>query len=365
MATARRVDREARSALAVLALVAVAFAAYAPAYAYDFAKWDGYVWDDDDHYLHDPLIAAPDGWWRIWLDPRPGLVGTQGGAAVWNYWPLTRGSLWLDRHLFGELAPGRPNLFATHVANVALHALNAVLVFLVLRGLGVPGALLAGFVFAVHPVTVESVAWITERKNLLSTACFLLAVDAWRRLAAGGRARWYVATAAFHLLALMAKTSTVVLPVVLALLHFGARRRFDARTCARLAPLFAMSLVAGVTSIVFERDFIDAGGAVTASLAERVAIAIRIPWFYLAKVVAPVGLAFNYPRWRIDGLGALEIALGAATVGLACGAFALRDRHPLARPVAVGLGAFLAGLFPVLGVFDLYGMRYANVADHW
>jgi len=163
------------------AIAVLAFAVFLPAYAYDYDEHAGFVWDDDDHYLNDRLVNADDGWWRIWLDPQPGVVQSTDAAWVWNYWPLTRSSFWVDRHLFGVWDGGRPNLLASHLVNVGLHALNALLLLVVLRRLGVPGAELAALLFAVHPVTVESVAWITERKNLLSTLFFLLALASWLR----------------------------------------------------------------------------------------------------------------------------------------------------------------------------------------
>ena len=358
---ALQVDR--RMAGFAIAIIVLTFAVFAPAYTYDFSAHTGYVWDDDDHYLDDALIAAPDGWWRIWFDPQPGLVANQGGAAVWNYWPLTRASFWVDRHLFGEGQQDLPNLRASHLVNVALHAMNAALVFIVLAWLRVPGALLAGFLYAVHPITVESVAWLTERKNLLSTLCFLLALMAWLRFQAGRGAQWYGATVLAHLLALMAKTATVMFPVLLVLLHWYRREPITGRAALRLAPLFAMSLVAGVTSIVFEQRFISPGEAWSTSLGERIAGVGQIVFFYLGKLLYPVDLAFNYPRWPIDaGSATSYLATGLVLVG-AIALYALRDRG--SRALAFGLGAFVAGLFPVLGLFNVYGMRYARVADHW
>lgn len=334
---------------------------YQPSYGYDPLRHEGYVWDDDDHFLNDPLIRASDGWWRVWVDPQPGIVGAAGGAVVWNYWPLTRMSFWVDRHLWGADANG---LVAARLTNVALHALNALLLGLVLRQLQIPGATLAAFLFAVHPVTVESVAWITERKAVLSTSLFLVALAGWLRFTATARARWYLFASAAFLLALMAKTSTVMFPVLLVLLHGYERRPWTRNAVLQLAPFFAMSLVAGVTSIVFERFFIGSQGELfAASAAERVATAGRITWFYLGKTILPLGLSFNYPRWEIDA-SALQSYLPAAAV-VAVAAMLWRFRSGWARGWILALGCFLANLFPVLGCFDIYGMRYAQVADHW
>lgn len=346
-----------------IALVLLTFAVFVPAYAYDYDRHEGWVWDDDDHYLRDPLIQADDGWWRIWLDPQPGVVGAQGAAVVWNYWPLTRMSFWIERRLWGTDAHGAPRLLGPHLVNVALHALNAVLLIGVLRQLRVPGAAWAGLLFAVHPVTVESVAWITQRKALLSTCFFLASIAGWLRFTETGRPRWYLFTSGSFLLALMAKTTTVMFPVVLVLIHAYERRAWTRRELVRLAPFFAMSGIAGVTSIVFERFIGSTGEAWSASLAERVASAGMIAWWYLGKLILPLGLSFNYPRWQIDPSALASYLPSAAVVALA--AILWRFRRGWARPWALALGAFLVNLFPVLGFFNVFGMRYAHVADHW
>jgi tetratricopeptide (TPR) repeat protein len=346
-----------------LGVLLLTFAVFLPAYAYDYSRHEGWVWDDDDHYLRDHLIQADDGWWRIWLDPQPGIVAGPDAAVVWNYWPLTRTSFWIERRLWGTDARGVPRLFGSHLVNVGLHALNAVLLIGVLRQLRVPGAGWAGLLFAVHPVTVESVAWITQRKALLSTFLFLAALAGWLRFTTTGRPRWYLFTSGTFLLALMAKTTTVMFPVVLVLIHAYQGRAWNRRALQRLAPLFAMSGVAGVTSIVFERFIGSTGEPWSASLAERAAAGGMIAWWYLGKLLLPLGLSFNYPRWQIDA-SALSSYLPSAAV-LALAAVLWRFRKGWARPWALALGAFLVNLFPVLGFFNVFGMRYAHVADHW
>ena len=347
-----------------LGIALLCLAVFWPAIAIDYDAHAGFIWDDDDHYLNDRLVNSEDGWWRIWLDPQPGVVGSTDAAWVWNYWPLTRSSFWVDRHLFGTWDDGRPNLLASHLVNVGLHALNAFLLLVVLRRMRAPGAEIAALVFAVHPVTVESVAWITERKNLLSTTFFLLALASWLRFSARPSAAAYLGSAVSFLLALLAKTSTVGLPAVLVLLHWYRREPWTPRAVLRLAPFFAMSLVAGLTSILFERLFIDAGQPSPVSgFAERIAVAGRIAWFYLAKDLLPLGLAFNYPRWQIDP-GAWSSHLPTAAAVIVLGGLWWKREGP-ARPVLLALLVFGVLLFPVLGFFDLYGMRYAHVADHW
>jgi Tfp pilus assembly protein PilF len=350
--------------LGSVALVALCFAIYAPSYFYDPARHEGFVWDDDDHFLNDPLVRAPDGWWRVFADPQPGIVGAEGGAVVWNYWPIPRASFWLDRHLWGVDTRGQPNLVAARITNVALHALIALLLGIVLLRLDVPGARLAALVFAVHPMAVESVAWITERKTLLGTAFGLATLLAWLRFEREGARRWYLAALGLFVATLLAKTSTVMLPVVLVLLRWYERKPLDARAVARLAPFFAASLVGGVTSIVFERHFIGSqGDFFETSIAERVATAGWIVWFYAGHVLAPFSVSFNYPRFAIDAASPTDWLPSAALVVV--GAVLWRHRDTWARPWLLALGAFVANLFPVLGFFGVYGMRYAQVADHW
>jgi tetratricopeptide (TPR) repeat protein len=362
--SARSASPRLRGACGALVLLALCFVLYAPSWRYDPARHEGYVWDDDDHFLNDPLVRAPDGWWRVFADPQPGVVGEAGGAVVWNYWPVTRLSFWVDRHLWGVDARGMPDLVAARLTNVALHALNALLLVALLRRLRVPGAWLAGLLLALHPMAVESVAWITERKALLSTALCLATALAWLRSERDGGWRWYLATAALFAVTLLAKTSTVMLPVLFVLLHAYERRRWDARSVLRLAPFFAMSLVAGVTSIVFERFFIGSQGAHFAtSLAERVAAAGWIVWFYFAHTLVPLGVSFNYPRFDVEPSAPLAWAPSAAL--LVAAALLFRHRAGPARPAAFALAAFVASLFPVMGFFGVYGMRYAHVADHW
>ncbi len=344
-------------------LVLLVFAVFFPAWGFEDGPGRGFIWDDDDHYLNDHLVNQEDGWWRIWFDPHPGVVGSADGAWVWNYWPLTRSSFWLDKRLFtGD--DGQPRAPPSRIVNVALHALNALLLMQVLRRLRVPGAEIAALLFAVHPVTVESVAWITERKNLLSTAFFLLSLSAWLRFEREGDARFYVGSAAAFLLALLGKSSTVALPVVLVLLQWYRREPGSRASVLRLAPFFGMALVAGVTSILFEKLFIDPGLPSPAQgIGERIAAAGWIAWFYLGKQLLPVGLSFNYPRFQIDP-AAFESYLPTAAA-LLTAAVAWRFREGWGRPVVLAGGVYGALLFPVLGFFDLFGMRYAHVADHW
>lgn len=341
-----------RAAWAAFGLVALTLVAYGPAYR------AGFIWDDDDYVTENRALDDLGGLARIWLEP----------AAVPQYYPLTFTSLWIEHQLYGDRPAGY------HVDNVLLHALNAVLAWRVLVALGIPGAWLAAAIFAVHPVHVESVAWITERKNVLSGAGYLAALllaigladappsaDA---AAAASRRRRMLAVVACFVAALLAKTVTCTLPVVLLLLCWWKRGRVTVGDARMTAPLFLLGLGLAAVTIWMEHTHVGARGADwDLSLPARVLIAGRALWFYAATLAWPHPLAFVYPRWTLDPTALLQwsypVAAGAA--GLA--AWLLRDR--IGRWPFVALAGFTVTLAPALGFVDVYPMRYTFVADHY
>jgi tetratricopeptide (TPR) repeat protein len=320
----------------------------------------GFIWDDDHHLLEDVLINAPDGWWKVWWPPAHGTVANEHGAWVWNYWPVTRSLLWLERTLWGHHPAG------FHLVNLLLHAGNAALLLRILLRLRVPGALLGAAIFAVHPVMVETAAWVTQHKNTVSTLFCFLSLCAWLRWHEAAPARpgaWWLALFLF-LLALLAKTSTVMLPVVLVWIHWHQRWPWSRAGLLRLLPFFLCSAVMAGASIWYERTFIGSTGSEwQLSLQQRGALAGQIVVFYLWKDLLPLALSFNYPRWEID---ASDPVAWLPTAGVLAAAVLLWCRREgWLRHVAFGLAYFLVSLFPVLGFFNVYGMRYAWVADHW
>jgi protein O-mannosyl-transferase len=319
----------------------------ATALAYRPAWHAGFVWDDDGHVTAEGLRGR-DGLRRIWLEP---------GAAQ-QYYPALHTVFWIQYQLWGLSTTGY------HLAGITFHAIVAFLLAVILRHLRIPGSIAAAFVFALHPVHVESVAWISEQKNTLSAIFFLLSVLLYlgfdqRR----GRVRYLFALGMF-VLALCSKTVTATLPAVLLVVLWWQRRRLDVRRdVLPLAPFFVLSLVAAAVTIWVERTFIGARGAEFGlGWVERLLLASRGVWFYLSKIVWPANLSFNYPRWTIDAASPAAwlyaIALGALLLWL----WRWRDRtiHALAA-----LLAFCILLSPALGFVDVYPFRYSLVADHF
>ena len=329
-------------------LIALTLAAYAPALE------AGFVWDDDDYVTANQTLRSLDGLRRIWMEP----------GAVPQYYPLTFTSLWLDYRLWGVAPVGY------HLANVLLHALNAVLAWRVLTALAVPGAWLAAALFAVHPVHVESVAWVTERKNVLSGAFYLAALLAALRAAplAPGSIGWdrrrSLVALAFFVAAMLSKTVTCTLPAALLLLVWWKRGRVERRDVAATAPFFAIGGGLALVTVWMEKHHVGSQGIDwQLSLVDRGLIAGRALWFYAGKLLWPWPLIFNYPRWQIDA-GAWWQYLFPAAAAAVVVALWLARRRVGAGPL-VGVLFFAVTLVPALGFVDVFPMRYSFVADHY
>jgi tetratricopeptide (TPR) repeat protein len=344
--------------LAVLALPLLTCLVYIPALR------NGFIWDDDDHLTENRAVAASDGLKKIWTS-----------LAVSRYYPLTLTTFWVQRRLWGL------NPLPYHAVNIVLHGVNAALLFLILRRLNVRGALAVAALWAVHPVNTESVAWVTELKNIqsglfffLSLLCFLQ-FDGGTGPVAPGKALvqngggftrgWYALSLLCFAAALLSKPSTVVLPLVLLLLAWWRRGRVQQRDAVRAASFFVLAVAMSVLTVFEQRGQISrAGQEWPPSLTERVILAGKALWFYASKVVWPADLIFVYPRWKLDADSLLSLMplAGAASVGFMIWRYRTR---PWAPAAAFGLGYFLIALLPVLGLFDIYYFRYSFVADHF
>ena len=322
-------------------LLAAVLLAYAPSLQGDF------LWDDAGH-VTSPDLQSVAGLARIWCEP----------GATQQYYPLLHTAFWLEHRVWGDSTTGY------RLITALWHAVSAWLLVVLLRRLAVPGALLAGFLLALHPVAVESVAWIAEQKNTLSTLLCLLAALAWLRFEDERRpSRYLIATGCF-VAALLTKSVTATLPAALLVLAWWRRGRLAWRAdLLPLLPWLLLGVAGGLFTAWFERTGIGAQGAeFNLGLLERSLQAGRILWFYLGKLLWPANLAFFYPRWTIDvaSPGAwLFPALALALVGL----LAWQARHARG-PLAVAL-LFGGTLFPALGFVNVYPFLFSPVADHF
>ncbi len=335
-----------RRAVAAVALVVALLGAYGPALRGDF------LWDDDFYVSANPLLRDAGGLVRIWTEP----------SASPQYYPLTFTTLWLDYRVW-ERDP-----LGYHLANVLLHALSALLLVRLLGRLEVPGAWLAALVWALHPLQVESVAWITERKNTLSGVLVLAAALAFLRFEGIGRpsrgsARWAALSATLFAGALLSKSVTAGLPVVLAVLVVWKRGRLPRRTIPWLAGMLAVGAAYGVATAWLEVHQVGAqGGEWALGPAERIVLSGQVFWFYLGKLVWPWPLSFSYGRWTVDASSWWQWLPAAAALGVTALAWAGRRRRGGALVALLVYGVML---FPALGFLNVYPMRYAWVADHF
>ena len=331
----------ARDGLFLAALLVAIFFVYRPAWS------GGFLWDDAAHLTRADLRSWQ-GLWRIWFDP----------GATQQHYPLVHSAFWLQQRLWGNDPTGY------HLVTLLLHFGAALLVALNLRKLAVPGAYLAAAIFALHPVHVESVAWITELKNTLSAVFYLGAALAWLHFEERRQLRTWLLALLLFALALCSKTVTATLPAALLLVHWWRRGRPSwRRDVVPLLPFFALGAVAGLFTIWVERRLVGAeGAAFDLSAAQRGLIAGRAAWFYLGKLVWPVDLLFIYPRWSVDPVALSHYLYPAAALAAVAGLWARRKRFPGALTAAL---FFLGTLFPALGFFDVYPFLFSFVADHF
>jgi protein O-mannosyl-transferase len=324
-----------------LVLAVVTMLAYHPA-------WHGGVLWDDDAHIGGPELRTLDGLRRIWFVPRT----TQ------QYYPLLHTSYWLQQKLWGDSITGY------HIVNLLLHIGCVVLVLRIVRFLRIPGAELAATIFALHPVNVETVAWIAERKNTLS-GVFALAATLWYlRFDENRSRRSYALALGLFLLGLLSKTAIVTLPLALLVIFWWKRGAISWRhDVVPLIPFFFFSAAAGLMTRWVEYGNIGyRARMLDLSLLDRCLIAGRAFWFYLWKLLWPSNLMFVYPRWEISAAVPWQYIFPLAVLVLLGILWSLRrwSRTPLA-----GVLVYMVLLLPSLGFANIYFFLYSFVADHW
>ena len=328
-----------------LILAAVTIFAYQPA-------WNGaFIWDDDKYVTNNPLLTAPDGLWRIWFSL----------DSPSQYFPLTYSTFRIEHALWGFDPTGY------HWVNLFLHLANVLLVWWLLARLKIPGAWLAAGIFALHPVQVESVAWITERKNVLMGFFFLLTLLAWTQFIDERERRpwrFYRLALVFYLLALSAKSTACTLPAALFLILWLQKKRIDWQRVLQILPFFVLGLTMGLIAVWWERYHMGTHGPMfVLGPLERLIVVTHAAWFYLGKLFWPAKLTFIYPQWTITPSNPLAYIWLIAGIAL-CTAIYFARRY-VGRSVEVAVAFFVATLAPVLGFIMLYTFRYTFVADHY
>ena len=337
-----------------LLLIAFVFIAYTQVFR------AGFIWDDESHLTQNPCVVGPLGLKEIWTTTQ----------AV--YYPLVLTTFWA-LHKFVGLNP-----LPYHALNVLLHAVSAILLWRVLRLLQVRGAWLGAALWALHPVMVQSVAWVTELKNTQSCVFYLLSILfflKWedqggavsrlpQRRIGDRRSLVFALSLLFFLLATLSKPSVVMLPFVLALCVWWMRGKIRWRDALALAPFALISVVASAWTIWEQRFHARAVGPDWAqTFPERLIIAGKAIWFYLGKLVWPHPLIFIYPRWDVDSSKVVAyLPLLAAIAGLV----ALWFIHAKwGRALFFAAAYYVVSLFPVLGFFSVFFFRYSFVSDHF
>jgi tetratricopeptide (TPR) repeat protein len=391
-----------RNAAAILFLFGAVVVAYWP------AMHGGFLWDDHDHFADNKSLRSLQGLWDIWFKP----------GATCQYYPMTFTGFWVGYQLWGL------NPLGYHLLNVFLHGLVAVLLWQVLARLRVRGAWLAGALFALHPVCVMSVAWMTELKNTLSAALALGAGWAYVRFAGLGvyegekgvntehrtpntehrmlqadpkrrswihsifgvrcsmfdvrashsaasscqhspRTRWW-----FYLLALLlfqlglfAKTAVSFLPVSLLLVTWWQRERLRWRDLWPLVPMLGLVAVMSRLTFHVERLYGALGPQFDLGWLDRALISGRSFWFYLRKLFFPHQLTFIYERWQVDAGDWRQYLFPLAAAGVLMGLWLGRRR--LGRGLFVGLMHFYVCTSLLILLTVIYMTRYTFVSDHW
>ncbi len=337
------------SFLVGLLLIILTFGAYWPV-----IQNGNFIWDDPEYVTHNMTLKRDDGLRDIWFNP----------SASPQYYPLVFTTFFIETRLYGD----NPRGFI--ILNVLLHTASSYLLYLLLKKLNIPGAPLAAALFAVHPMTVESVAWITERKNTMAMLLSILAVNVYFSLTLhphvkNGKRYGVIALATIlFTLALLSKSAVCVVPPMLAIILWWKKKKLSKQDMAVVSAWFILSFLSGLLTALVEYHQV---GANTAHYhlppMEKILLITRNWWFYILQFAWPYPQSFFYPRWQIFiqniSLYGYILALIATWLLL----WFWRRRLGL-TPLIILLLYSLA-IAPVLGVLNIYYFRFSYVADHF
>jgi tetratricopeptide (TPR) repeat protein len=314
---------------------------------YGFGISRGFDFDDVIYISENPLLRRPDAFHAYWFT-----------SEAFNYYPLFWSLLRVQWLLWGVHPTGY------HLVNLFMHSVNAVLVWRIAREWRLPGAWWIAALFAVHPVNVQTVAWAAEQKNTWSFFFMALSLLAFIRQGREGGGWPYALSLLWFAAALACKTSTVCLPVFLAICYGFHREKETRAVWLRLIPYYALGFAAGITTVWFEKHRVAAKSLLgTLSLWQRMEVAGASFWVYLEKALVPVGLTPMYHGW-VDTTAAAHTAIPGLLLLALLAACALFWRR-IGAPIALGIIYYALMLLPLLGIFDTNYFAYSLVADHW
>ena len=306
-----------------------------------------FIWDDDSYVYANPYLQKTDGLRAIWFTHR-----------LPQYYPMTFTTFWIEHQLWGD------HPFGYHITNLILHVLNAILVFWVIQKLCATLAFPVALLFAVHPIQVETVAWVTERKNLLALFFFLLAMLSYLRFDDTRKTSHYFQTLGLFVCALLSKSIAVCFIFIPVLYGWWRNGKVTWREIRLSIPLVAIGALSAINTIYLELYRVGArGDAWDLTVFERIVLAGRILLFYLYKVCVPLKFSFFYSRWAIDASQWWQWLFPLIPIVVLILLFYFR--HEIGRgPLALFL-FYTVSIFPALGFFNVYPMKYSFVADHF
>ena len=330
-----------QSGLPLLAFLAAIFVFYFPALSGEF------IWDDV--FFHgERAIHSWSGLWSIWFAPSE--MAKEG-----HYWPITYTTFWLEHKLFGLNPVGH------HIVNCLLYFTSVVLIWRLLLKLEVPGAWAISMIFTVHPLHVESVAWLIERKGLLSALFYLGAVHVWLRFRESPSLKTYALALGLYALGLLSKSTVVTLPAALLVLLWWKQERISAQDIMRVLPFFIVGFTITLGDYLFyvTREELD----LAYSFLERVLIAAQAVWFYVGKLLWPANLMVIYPHFDVSVGNLVAWLFVAATVGVLILLWGCR--HRIGKGPLAGVAFFVITLSPILSLVDYGYMQFSFVADRY
>ena len=305
-----------------------------------------WLWDDRDLIADNTLIHDPDGLWKIWLQP----------SVMFDFLPLKISVEWIEWRLFGE------DTLGYHLVSLALHLTSVFLLWRLFFKLGLRYAWLGALIFLVHPVQVESVAWIAELKNTLSLPFFLLAMIAWIDFDARGKRGDYALALGMFLLAMLGKPTMVMFPCVILLYAWWRRGRIGTKDLFQSAAFFAISLGVGLATVSWLGNTAGEQHVLLGGPVSRVVCAGLSLAFYFSKCVLPVDLMTIYPLWKVDPPQPLQFLPWPILIGVVW--YLWNRRATWGRHALLGLGFFLINLVPFIGLNAGSYMNYSWVMDH-